>query len=88
MRVQVGEPGGGSGVCVPDVCASPGAAHIRHRWLQVSEGTEGLLLAPPGRIANEDKAFKDTVLVLEVDRQLNINDHIPPCRACLSQILP
>lgn len=36
-----------------------------------------LLLAPPCCIANEDKAFKNTVLVLEVDRQLNINDHIP-----------
>lgn len=24
--------------------------------------------------------------MLEVDRQLNINDHIPPCRACLSQM--
>lgn len=50
--------------------------------------TEGLLLAPPCRIADEDKAFKDTVLVREVDRQLNINDHILPCQACVSRILP
>jgi len=43
----VGEPGGGGGVCVPDVCASPGAAPVRRRWVQVLRDAGGRAAVGP-----------------------------------------
>lgn len=38
---RVGEPGGGSGVRVHDVCASPGAGHTWHRCVKMSDAAVG-----------------------------------------------